>query len=185
MRAKRLVTVPLQPYFGFHWEVSRQQKGPDNSPKLRKKKDFATTFLCQPPNASVQRARSTLPGHFAISRGTNVKWMNANRAIQVAAQQLQGLWGPISVYCQRTLVIRIAVITLASDSAITIARLRPSKGLVLQGVKNKAIYHWRRNYYEHSQKHFCTIRGHHTWQCGVSRQNGRCERVLYFMGREV
>ena len=29
--------------------------------------------------------------------------------------------------CQRTLVIRIAAITLASDSAITIARFRPSK----------------------------------------------------------
>ena len=29
--------------------------------------------------------------------------------------------------CQRTLVIRIAAITLASDSAITLARFRPSK----------------------------------------------------------
>ena len=29
--------------------------------------------------------------------------------------------------CQRTIAIRIAAITLASDSAITIARFRPSK----------------------------------------------------------
>ena len=63
------------------------------------------------------------------------KWMNANRAIRIAAQRTQGLWGLVSVFrggwrydCQRTLAIRIAAITLASDSATTIARFRPSKG---------------------------------------------------------
>ena len=34
-------------------------------------------------------------------------------------------WGRYD--CQRTLAIRIAAITLASDSAITLARFRPSK----------------------------------------------------------
>ena len=58
----------------------------------------------QSPIASVQRTRSTLASHSAVPRGTNAKQMNANRAI------------------------RIAAITLASDSAITIARFRPSKG---------------------------------------------------------
>ena len=60
--------------------------------------------------------------------------MNANRAIRIAAQRTQSLWGPNSEVLerdrfdrQRMLVIRIAAITLASDSAITIARFCPSK----------------------------------------------------------
>ena len=57
---------------------------------------------------------------------------NANRAIRIAVQRTQGLRGPVSVFRgrydrQRTLVIRIAAITLASDSAITLERFRPSK----------------------------------------------------------
>ena len=84
------------------------------------------------PIASVQRTRATLASHSAVPRGTNVKQMNANYAIRIAAQQTQGLLGPISVFSrrydrQRTLAIRIAAITLASDSAITLARFRPSK----------------------------------------------------------
>ena len=53
---------------------------------------------CQSPIASVQRTRSTLASHSAGPRGTNVKRMNANRAIRIAAQRTQGLWGLISVF---------------------------------------------------------------------------------------
>ena len=41
----------------------------------------------QSPIASVQRTRSTLASHSAVPRGTNVKRMNANRAIRIAAQR--------------------------------------------------------------------------------------------------
>ena len=41
--------------------------------------------------ASVQRTRSTLASHSAILQGTDVKRMNANRAIRIAAQRMQGL----------------------------------------------------------------------------------------------
>ena len=41
--------------------------------------------------ASVQRTRSTLAGHSAVPHGTNVKRMDANRAIRIAAQRTQGL----------------------------------------------------------------------------------------------
>ena len=41
--------------------------------------------------ASVQRTRSTLAGHSAIPRGTNVTHMNAKRAIRVATERTQGL----------------------------------------------------------------------------------------------
>ena len=63
----------------------------------------------------------------------SVRRMNANRAIRIAAQRTQGLRTKFCVFRwrsgrQRTLVvIRIAATTLASDSAITIARFRPSK----------------------------------------------------------
>ena len=43
------------------------------------------------PIASVQRTRSTLANHSAIPCGTNVKRMDANRAIRIAAQQTRGL----------------------------------------------------------------------------------------------
>ena len=52
----------------------------------------------QSPIASVQRTRSTLASHSAVARGTNVKRMNANRAIPIAAQRMQGVWGLISVF---------------------------------------------------------------------------------------
>ena len=52
----------------------------------------------QSPIASVQRTRSTLASHSAVPRGTNVKRMNANRAIRIAAQRTQGLRGLISVF---------------------------------------------------------------------------------------
>ena len=45
----------------------------------------------QSPIASVQRTRSTLASHSAVPCGTNVKRMNANRAIRIAAQRTQGL----------------------------------------------------------------------------------------------
>ena len=45
----------------------------------------------QSPIASVQRTQPTLAGHSAVPRGTNVKRMNANRAIRIAAQLTQGL----------------------------------------------------------------------------------------------
>ena len=68
------------------------------------------TLLCDPlglaldgqnrlsQTASVQQTQSTLAGHSAIPRGTNVKRTNANRAIRIAAQRTQGLWGLISVF---------------------------------------------------------------------------------------
>ena len=97
----------------------------------------------QSPIASVQRTQSTLASHSAILRGTNVKQMNANRAIRITAQRTQGLSGLI--FCvsrgrygrQRTPAIRIAAITLASDSAITLARFRPSK--VRTGLKGTRL----------------------------------------------
>ena len=52
----------------------------------------------QSPIASVQRTRSTLASHSTVPRGTNVKRMNANRAIRIAAQRTQGLSGLISVF---------------------------------------------------------------------------------------
>ena len=85
------------------------------------------------PIASVQRTRSTLAGHSADPPGTNTTPTNANRAIRIVVQRTQGLRGPTGVFLrgrydrQRTLVIRIAAKTLASDSGITIARFRPSK----------------------------------------------------------
>ena len=45
----------------------------------------------QSPIASVQRMRSTLASHSAVPHGANVKRMNANRAIRIAAQRTQGL----------------------------------------------------------------------------------------------
>ena len=45
----------------------------------------------QSPIASVQRTRSTLASHSAAPRGANVKRMNANRAMRIAAQRTQGL----------------------------------------------------------------------------------------------
>ena len=48
----------------------------------------------QSPIASVQRTRSTLAGHSAVPRRANVTRMNANRAIQIAAQRTQGLGNP-------------------------------------------------------------------------------------------
>ena len=58
---------------------------------------------------------------FHVARETNVKRVSANRAIRIATQRTQ------RYDRQRKLAIRIAAITLASDSAITIARFRPSK----------------------------------------------------------
>ena len=65
----------------------------------------------QSPITSVQRARSTLASHSAVPCGTNVKRMNANRAIRSAAQRTQGLWGLIFVFLRE-----IWAPTTASDS---------------------------------------------------------------------
>ena len=103
----------------------------------------------QSPIASVKRPRSTLAGHSAGPRGTSTTPTNANRAIRITVQRTQGLRGPNSVFRgrydrQRTLVIRIAAITLGSDSAIILARFRPSKVaslcpfLILLPVPSKA-----------------------------------------------
>ena len=74
----------------------------------------------------------TLEGHSAVLCGTTLSRMHANRAIGIATQWTRYLEGPSSVSwgrycCQRTLVIRIAAKTLASGSAIALARFRPSK----------------------------------------------------------
>ena len=45
----------------------------------------------QSPIASVQRTQSTLASQSAVPCGTNVKRMNANRAIRTAGQRTQGL----------------------------------------------------------------------------------------------
>ena len=45
----------------------------------------------QSPIASVQRTQTTLASHSAVPCGTNVKRMNANHAIRIAAQRTQGL----------------------------------------------------------------------------------------------
>ena len=42
---------------------------------------------------------------------------------------------------QRTLAIRIAAITLASDSAKTLARFRPSKGLPFPELPKQSVKH--------------------------------------------
>ena len=87
----------------------------------------------QSPIASIQRTQSTLASHSAVPSGMNTTPTNANCAIRIAVQRTQGLQGPNSVFLwgryerQRTLVIRIAAKTLASDSAVTIAQFRPSK----------------------------------------------------------
>ena len=52
----------------------------------------------QLPIASVQRTRPALAGLSAVPRGTNTTPMNANRAIRIAAQRTQGLWGPNPVF---------------------------------------------------------------------------------------
>ena len=86
----------------------------------------------QSPIASVQRSRSTLASHSAI----HVEGMLNERtpiARFESRRNERKVWED-SFLCfrdrydrQRTLAIRIATITLASDSATTIARFRPSK----------------------------------------------------------
>ena len=46
---------------------------------------------------SLQRAQSTLAGSSAVQCGTNVARMEANRAIQIRAQRMQGPRGLVSV----------------------------------------------------------------------------------------
>ena len=83
----------------------------------------------QSPIGSVQRTWSTLAGHSAGPRGTNTTPTKANRVIRTVVQRTQGLHSPLRERseCQRTLVIRITAITLASNAAITLAQFRPSK----------------------------------------------------------
>ena len=142
-------------------------------PRLRATLRWAKSPL---PIASVQRTRPTLASHSAVPRGTNVKRMNANRASRIAAQRTQGLWGLISVFRgrhdrQRTLAIRIAAVTLASNSAITIARF-PHQGATLPKKRNFSKWQIKfRNFYVYykvmlligescfwseRQSHFCT-----------------------------
>ena len=80
--------------------------------------------------ASIHRPRSTLAGHSAVPRGTDVARMNANYAI--SNRSTRNARSMRTSFCvlggrydrQRTRVIRIAAITLAGSSAITIAHLR-------------------------------------------------------------
>ena len=81
--------------------------GPKTGTRVRSTPFYETALHCLPvidgqnrqsPIASVQRTRSTLASHSAVPRGTNAKWMNANRAIRIAAQWTQGLRGLISVF---------------------------------------------------------------------------------------
>ena len=48
---------------------------------------LSDSLAWQSPIASVQRTRSTLANHSAVPRGVNVKRMNTNRAIRIAAQR--------------------------------------------------------------------------------------------------
>ena len=113
----------------------------------------------QSPIASVQRTRSTLASHSAVPRGMSVKRMNANRAIRIAAQRMQGLqdWSP----CfggddrQQMLAIRIAAITLACASAITLARFRPSKLLIL--LTTFEVFCPARKLSKSVEKYFCLV----------------------------
>ena len=81
--------------------------------------------------------------------------------MQISAQQTQGLRGLVSVSwdswrrCdrQRTLVIRIAVITLASNSAITVARLRPSKQTLIRNVPKCDDDNWEPHLVDHQMLH--------------------------------
>ena len=94
----------------------------------------------QSPIASVQRTRPTLASHSAVPRGTNTTPMNAqsrdsNRSATNAGPMRTKscvLGGDMSSNERRTLAIRIAATTLASDSAMTIVRFRPSKAVVLR-----------------------------------------------------
>ena len=84
--------------------------------------------------ASVQRPQSTLASHSTFPRATNVKQMNANRAIRIGHNErrvredyfLSFVLGQISP-SQGTPANRMASITFASDSTMTMARRRPSK----------------------------------------------------------
>ena len=116
----------------------------------------------QSPIASVQRTRSTLASH-SIFRSTWSECCIQRTPIAEFEPRhnerrvCEGL-----IFCvfegdmtaSRTLAIRIAAITLGSDSAITIARFRPSKIETLRFFRDlfptfwgQASYHWRRNYY--------------------------------------
>ena len=87
----------------------------------------------QSPIASVQRTRSTLASHSAVplwnkcstseSQHQRAHWRRVN-----AGSEEFLCFGGRRYDHQRTLAIRIAAITLASDSARTIARFRPSTG---------------------------------------------------------
>ena len=65
-----LPPVPLPPFPQFPFPSSHGQN-------------------CQSPIASVQRTRSTLASHSTVPCGTNVKGVNANRAMRIAAQRRQ------------------------------------------------------------------------------------------------
>ena len=85
----------------------------------------------QSPIASVQRRRSTLADHSTGPRSfhTNERHLGDSNHSATSARSKR------TKFCvfrgrydrQRTLVIRIAATTLASDSALTLARFRPSK----------------------------------------------------------
>ena len=87
----------------------------------------------QSPIASVQRTRSTLASHSRNSMWN--EYYTNERQSRDSNRNATNAGSTRTNFCvfrgrydrQRTLVIRIAAITLASDSAITIVRFRPSK----------------------------------------------------------
>ena len=78
---------------------------------------------------------------------------------------------------QRTLVIRIAAITLASDSAITIARFRPSKVLLLTSILMYTCKHLRAK--ADQQCAFQTVTVSETT---LRHSGGKKERVITLAG---
>ena len=109
----------------------------------------------QSPIASVQRTQSTLGGHFAVPTWNEYctnecQSRDSNRSARNAGSTRTKFCFLGELYDrQRMLALRIAAKTLASDSAITIARFRPSKISQLKGHtayrREWQIYdaHWR------------------------------------------
>ena len=121
-------------------------------------------------------ALSTLAGHSAVPRETNVKRMNANRTIQIAAQRTQGLWGPISVFWEW--YDRITAILLASDSAITIARFRPSKLRTIENVCPARCCNVSQQFAQHATE-FCRITHNKKLQECIAT----CRRLSQYVAR--
>ena len=99
----------------------------------------------QLPIAGVQRTWSTLAGHSAVPRRTNVKRMNAKCAIQIAQPNERRVYEDQFLLFrwrherQQTTAIRIVAITLASDFVVTTVATRATiyRSLRAQNHKTK------------------------------------------------